>query len=184
MRGYPRGTAWSIGPWLNRKKARFATAFREPWLSGDALDGRVTYQFLQPFPPTTGPTYLGRVSMLFDERAISQSEHTALFFEQATDVLFVGSPSAGANGDVTALPLPGGLLLRFTGHDVRHLDGRQLQRVGIRPDIPVRPTAAGLRAGRDEVLERALRELRARTTVKARARAPAVDESHRPGKGP
>ena len=158
MRGYPRGTAWSIAPWLDRKRLQTAASFREPWVVGDA-DGRVTYQFDQPLPPSDRPRYQGKVAMLIDERAISQSEHTALFFERATDVLFVGSQTAGANGDVTTLALPGGLQLLFTGHDVRHADGRPLQRVGILPDVPVRPTAAGLRAGRDEVLERALRAL-------------------------
>jgi hypothetical protein len=54
--------------------------------------------------------------------------------------------------------LPGGVRVMFTGHDVRHADGRQLQRVGILPHVEVRPTLAGLRAGRDEVLERALKE--------------------------
>jgi C-terminal processing protease CtpA/Prc len=52
--------------------------------------------------------------------------------------------------------LPGGLYVSFTGHDVRHADGRQLQRIGLQPQVSVRPTAAGIRAGRDEVLERAL----------------------------
>jgi hypothetical protein len=51
------------------------------------------------------------------------------------------------------------LVVTFTGHDVRHAEGRQLQRVGLQPQVLVRPTAAGLRAGRDEVLERALKEL-------------------------
>ncbi len=67
-----------------------------------------------------------------------------------------GSQTAGANGDVTNLSLPGGLFVSFRGHDVRHADGRQLQRVGLRPDVEVRPTLEGIRAGRDEVLERAL----------------------------
>jgi C-terminal processing protease CtpA/Prc len=61
---------------------------------------------------------------------------------------------------VTNLSLPGGLYVSFSGHDVRHADGRQLQRTGLVPDIEVRPTLAGLRAGRDEVLERALSFLR------------------------
>jgi len=52
--------------------------------------------------------------------------------------------------------LPGGLVSWFTGHDVRHADGRQLQRVGLKPHVFVRPTIAGVRAGRDEVLEKAL----------------------------
>jgi len=57
---------------------------------------------------------------------------------------------------VTNMSLPGGLWLRFTGIDFRHSDGRQLQRRGIQPDIFIRPTARGLRTGRDEVLDRAL----------------------------
>ncbi|MGI8550126.1 MAG: S41 family peptidase [Dehalococcoidia bacterium] len=72
----------------------------------------------------------------------------------------VGSATNGANGDVTRVALPGGIGVRFSGHDVRHADGRQLQRVGIQPDIEVYPTIAGLRAGRDEVLEAALALLR------------------------
>jgi C-terminal processing protease CtpA/Prc len=57
---------------------------------------------------------------------------------------------------VTFFTLPGNIRVRFSGHEVRHADGRQLQRVGIQPDVPVAPTLAGIRAGRDEVLERAL----------------------------
>jgi C-terminal processing protease CtpA/Prc len=43
---------------------------------------------------------------------------------------------------------------------VRFADGRQLQRVGVHPHIMVRPTIAGIRAGRDEVLEAAIEHLR------------------------
>jgi C-terminal processing protease CtpA/Prc len=49
--------------------------------------------------------------------------------------------------------------MMFGGHDVRHADGRQLQRVGLVPDIEVEPTRKGVAAGRDEVLERAVRYL-------------------------
>ena len=52
--------------------------------------------------------------------------------------------------------LPGNYAVIFTGHDVRHADGRQLQRVGIVPDIEVEPTLKGIRDGRDEVLDRAI----------------------------
>jgi hypothetical protein len=40
--------------------------------------------------------------------------------------------------------------------DSRWPDGKQLQRVGITPDIEAHPTVAGIRAGRDEILERAV----------------------------
>ncbi len=51
--------------------------------------------------------------------------------------------------------LPGDLG-RFTGQEVRHVDGKQLQKVGILPQIKIRPTVAGIRAGKDELLDRAL----------------------------
>ena len=73
--------------------------------------------------------------MLIDERAISQAEHTGLFFKAANNTTFVGSSTIGANGDVTTFLLPGGLRVSFTGHDVRWPDGRQLQRIGLVPDV-------------------------------------------------
>jgi C-terminal processing protease CtpA/Prc len=76
--------------------------------------------------------------------------------EAATEVTFIGTPTNGANGDVTATVLPGGINVSFSGHDVRHGDGRQLQRLGIQPHIRVEPTIAGVRSGRDEVLEKAI----------------------------
>jgi hypothetical protein len=60
---------------------------------------------------------------------------------------------AGARAEV-------GLWFTFTGHDVRHADGRQLQRVGLTPQILAEPTIAGIRAGKDEVLDRAVQWLR------------------------
>jgi C-terminal processing protease CtpA/Prc len=38
-------------------------------------------------------------------------------------------------------------------------DKRPTQRIGIIPDIEVKPTIAGIREGRDEVLEEALRQI-------------------------
>ena len=110
----------------------------------------------QQVPPASGPIYGGKIVVLVNEFAISQSEHTCLFLEAATDATFVGSPTNGTNGDVTNTVLPGGIVVRFSGHDVRHADGRQLQRIGIVPNVLVRPTPAGIQAGRDEVLEAGL----------------------------
>ncbi len=97
--------------------------------------------------------------MLIDERTISQAEHTGLFFAAANGTKFIGSPTQGANGDVTNLSLPGGIYVYFSGEGVWHADGRQLQRVGLRPDVELHPTLVGIRAGKDEVLEKALQYL-------------------------
>ena len=157
LRGYPNGTAWPLAARLNVRGAKVGAIFRRREVSGlEAEESEGGYFFAQPLPEPRSWTYRGKVVMLLDERAISQSEHTALFLEQAAGVTFIGSPTAGANGDVTNFSLPGGAWVSFTGHDVRHADGRQLQRVGIVPDVPVAPTLRGLREGRDEVLDRAL----------------------------
>lgn len=160
MRGYPNGTAWAIAPRVNTRGATHGAQFLQPLVTGDdgGTDRRI--RFLQPLPPSEEPLYRGEVVALIDDRAISQAEHTCLFLDAAAGATFVGSPTHGANGDVTMLRLPGGLRMSFTGQEVRHVDGRQLQRIGIQPDVPVRPTLAGIRAGRDEVLARALEWLR------------------------
>ena len=98
--------------------------------------------------------------MLIDESTISQAEHTGLFFESANGTKFIGSPTQGANGDVTNMVIPGGITLNFTGQAVRHADGRQLQRKGLTPDVPVEPTIKGIRAGKDEVLDAAVAYLK------------------------
>jgi len=159
-RGYPQGTAWAIAPRLTDRSGVVAAQFRRPLVMSPDTTQSSTFRFTQTLPTTDKWRYYGKTVMLMDERTISQAEHTGLFFEAANHTTFIGSPTEGANGDVTTVVLPGGIAVGFTGHDVRHADGRQLQRVGLVPDIVVRPTIAGIRAGRDEVLDRALQFLR------------------------
>jgi C-terminal processing protease CtpA/Prc len=162
LRGYPQGTAWRIAPRLNVRGAKYGAAFQRVLLSGGSTinEDEARFAFLQPVPTSDKWKYKGKIVTLIDDRAMSQSEHTGLFLEAACGTTFIGSPTAGANGDITFLCLPGGITVRFTGHDVRHADGRQLQRIGLLPHIEVRPTLAGIRAGKDEVLARALQYLR------------------------
>ncbi|HVG39828.1 MAG TPA: S41 family peptidase, partial [Pyrinomonadaceae bacterium] len=165
MRGYPNGTAWAIAPRLSEKTMPVAALFSRPLLEATGLSdtelaGSVNYSFTQKLPERKGDAYKGKVVMLINEDAISQAEHTCMFFEAATDVTFIGTPTTGANGDVTFMVLPGNLPVTFTGHNVRHADGRQLQRIGIQPTVRVAPTIRGVAAGHDEVLDGAVKYLR------------------------
>lgn len=160
-RGYPQGTAWQIAPRLTDKSDVVAALFkrRDP-MSPDLPNGELASSqemgtFLQRLPPAKGSRYRGKTVMLIDERTISQAEHTGLFFEAANGTKFIGTPTQGANGDVTNFSLPGGINVYFSGQGVWHADGRQLQRVGLQPDLEARPTLSGIRAGKDEVLEKA-----------------------------
>lgn len=55
--------------------------------------------------------------------------------------------------------VPIGFVVAFTGHDVRHAAGRQLQHIGLIPHLVAEPTILGISEGRDEVLETAVAQL-------------------------
>jgi C-terminal processing protease CtpA/Prc len=161
-RGYPKGTAWAIAPRLAAENGVKAALFHLPVVmmpdgaSGEIASQSITYSFVQSIPLTEKWRYRGRTVMLIDERNQSQAEHTGLFFEAANNTKFVGSHTSGANGNVTNFVVPGGVNILFTGMSVSHVDGRQLQRIGLVPDVEVKPTIKGIQEGRDEVLEAAV----------------------------
>ena len=97
--------------------------------------------------------------ILVDERSLSQSEYTAMAFRAAPNAIVVGNQTAGADGNVSNIVLPGGYAAGFSGIGVFYPDKTPTQRVGIVPDVEVRPSIAGIREGRDEVLEEALRQI-------------------------
>jgi hypothetical protein len=102
------------------------------------------------------PRYQGKVVVLVDEVSVSQSEYTTMAFRSAPNVTVVGSTTAGADGNISPVPLPGGLRGMISGIGVFYPDRSPTQRIGILPDLVVEPTLAGVREGRDEVLEAAV----------------------------
>jgi C-terminal processing protease CtpA/Prc len=110
------------------------------------------------------PHYSGKVVVLVDETSQSQAEYTAMAFRSSPRAMVVGSTTAGADGNVSQIPLPGGLSTMISGIGVFYPNKKPTQRVGILPDVEVRPTIAGIRAGRDEVLEEGLRQILGRDT--------------------
>ncbi|HEY2470826.1 MAG TPA: S41 family peptidase [Terracidiphilus sp.] len=103
--------------------------------------------------------YSGKVVILVDETSLSQAEYTTMAFRCAPNAIVVGSTTAGADGNVSAIPLPGGLSTMVSGIGVFYPNHAPTQRIGIVPDIEAKPTLAGIKAGRDEVLETAIRQI-------------------------
>lgn len=118
---------------------------QEQWLFEDF--GEVAARCTEP--------YKGRVILLVDEMTQSNPEFQAMAFQSCPQTLTIGSPTSGANGSIVWIPLPG-QMTSFSGIGALYPDGTQPQTVGVRLDVEVLPTAEGLQAGRDEVLERAL----------------------------
>ncbi len=113
------------------------------------------------------PHYNGKIVILIDEITQSSAEYHSMAFRAAPGAIVVGSTTAGADGNVSQIPLPGGFRTMISGIGVFYPDKKPTQRVGIIPDIEIKPTIAGIRAGRDEVLEEALRQILGQNTPQA-----------------
>jgi C-terminal processing protease CtpA/Prc len=106
--------------------------------------------------------YKGKVVILINETTQSQAEYTTMALRTAPRATVIGSTTAGADGNVSQFFLPGGISTMISGIGVYYPDGKETQRVGIVPDIVVKPTIKGIRAGRDEPLEKAIEIINAK----------------------
>ncbi|MGK5046926.1 S41 family peptidase [Janthinobacterium sp. GB4P2] len=156
IRNYPREfVVFALGAYLVDRPTEFAR-----FTKGDLGNpGAFRWSGAVALRPQA-PPYAGKVMLLVDEVSQSQAEYTAMALRVAPRAKVVGSTTAGADGNISPFSLPGGLSTLISGIGVFYPDRRPTQRVGIIPDIEVRPTIAGIRAGRDEVLEAAIAEIR------------------------
>jgi len=99
--------------------------------------------------------YKGKVIVLVNELTQSNAEFTTMALQTSPNATVIGSTTAGADGDIARITLPGNLLTMISGLGVYYPDGRETQRIGIIPDIVVKPTIQGIRENRDELLEKA-----------------------------
>jgi len=108
--------------------------------------------------PKLRSTYKGKVIVLINEEALSAMESLLMAIEiRRSDVVFIGSPTQGCNGEMNLMELPGERKVWFTGGgDWRYPDGSQFQRIGIQPDIHVEPTIESIINNEDIILNRAI----------------------------
>ncbi len=114
------------------------------------------------FGEAGGNAYTGTVVVLVNAQTQSQAEYTTMAFQAVPNTIVVGSQTAGADGDIVRLPLPRNLGTSFSSLGVYYPDGTNTQRVGVRIDYPIEPTLEGVRAGRDELLEKAIEIIKSR----------------------
>lgn len=101
--------------------------------------------------------YKGKTVVLVNEKTISAAEFATMLFQAIDHVTVIGSTTAGADGDISRVYLPGGLITNFSGVGIYYPNGKETQRIGIIPDIKIEPTIKGIKSGRDEILEKAIK---------------------------
>jgi C-terminal processing protease CtpA/Prc len=103
--------------------------------------------------------YKGNVVILVNENTQSQAETTVMMLKQHPKAKVIGGYTSGANGDVIIFNIAD-LETSFTGLGAYYPNGTETQRIGIIPDIIIKPTVKGIQEGKDEVLERALQYIK------------------------
>lgn len=155
IRNYPREVVvFALGQHLVDTPTPFVRATKPDLSNPGAFKWKDSLELI-PKPPH----YAGKVVILVNEITLSRAEYTAMAFRAAPGSLVIGSTTAGADGTVSRIALPGGEWTGISGTGIFYPDKRPTQRIGIVPDIWVTPTREGIRARRDELVERALREI-------------------------
>lgn len=173
-RGYGTLAALKLPKLLSKKKKDVASAYLslkkhpgvfekqkdETYYISNSIDliGKFLFGYKKKVFPTFNTPYQGNVVVLIDDHAISFGETVIMILKvYAPNAVCIGRPTAGANGNVSTLTLPLGGALDYTAVDFKFADGTRVQRRGIVPEIVVPRTIEAEIAGKDEILNAALK---------------------------
>ncbi|WP_164975466.1 S41 family peptidase [Flavobacterium piscinae] len=157
LRNYPsdHNAMYILGSYLVYKKSKFVKFTKGSLKHPGMFSFYTTYSV----PNKKDKNYQGKVVILVNEITQSRAEFHAMAYQQSPNAIIMGSTTAGSDGNVSIISLPGGISTMISGIGVYYPDGRETQRIGIVPDIVVKPTIEGVKNGYDEVLERAIEYL-------------------------
>ena len=100
--------------------------------------------------------YKGKVVILINEISQSSAEFHTMAYRVNPNSTVIGSTTAGADGNVSQFYLPGGISTMISGIGVYYPDGKETQRIGIVPNIEIKPTIQGITKGQDELINKAI----------------------------
>jgi C-terminal processing protease CtpA/Prc len=151
IRNYPPDVYNLLAPYFVHRTISFSK------LTKGNPDNPGEFVFLPDFKiPVSEEYYKGKLAVIVNEETISNAEYSTMAFRTGGQTMVIGSQTGGVNGNISEITLPGGLSTCISGNGVFYPDGKETQRVGIVPDIEIKPTIQGIREGRDELLEQAI----------------------------
>jgi C-terminal processing protease CtpA/Prc len=101
--------------------------------------------------------YKGKLVIIVNAITQSSAEYQTMALCTTPGAKVIGSTTAGADGNVSEIILPGGIRTMFSGIGIIYPDGTESQRKGVKIDKVVKPTIKGIQEGRDELLEEAIK---------------------------
>ncbi len=104
-----------------------------------------------------GASYPGKVVILVNGKTQTIGEwHTMSLQHLFPGSMTLGEQTAGADGDVKRIVLPGKYVVALSGNGIYYPNNAVTQRLGVRLDQEVHPTLKGILSKRDELLDKAL----------------------------
>lgn len=154
LRGYPRVSSDIIGHLIDEPVtcARWHVP-QAKYPDRDRLDFDFSNWSIEP----RQPRLKAKVAVMINGSAISYAETCLGIIEHYQLAEIVGQPTAGTNGNVNEVMLPGNYKIWWTGMKVLKHDGSRHHGIGILPTVPVERTIQGVTEVRDEFLERAIK---------------------------
>ena len=161
MRKYPNGGLfyYFIPMALGKTSFEFAKYYKANIANPGTFvrqDGDELY-LSKDLKPDDNP-YQGKIIILTNENTQSRGEWYSMMLRQLNkNTTVIGSQTAGTDGDLKELNLPGGYRFIFTGNAIFYPDGKETQRIGIVPDIKFKPSVSEALDPNDAHLKRAIR---------------------------
>lgn len=154
IRNYPQENLARLLPYLHEEPISFyratSTSLQQP--------GEFSFEPEIVYETKSGYQFKGKIIILLNSESQSRSEFSALALRSHPNSIIIGNQTAGTDGDVSTVILPGNILTVITGSGIYHLDKSETQRVGIIPDIEIHPSLEDIKNNKDVILEAAIKE--------------------------
>ncbi|PSR52768.1 peptidase S41 [Adhaeribacter arboris] len=149
--GYDKNSAYIAG--------RFATA-KKLFMTSRKRNGPKYTDFTAPVKwyvqPQGKNQYTNSLVVLTNRWTASSGEVLLWALKASKPLVQVGDTTLGAYSDQARRELPNGWYYTISINDIRAIDGKSYEGMGIAPDILVENTKAEVLAGKDAALEKAL----------------------------
>ncbi|MFF5383716.1 S41 family peptidase [Pedobacter suwonensis] len=146
---------YTYGAWVKADVSPFARASK----IDINLPGKIVYSNYFSNGDFSSKNYMGKLFFLVNSETQSQAEFTVMALRSAKNAYVVGSQTAGADGDISKISLPGRIDTYISGTGIYYPNLIGTQQKGIKIDYEVSPTINGIIKGNDEVLDFAIKKI-------------------------
>lgn len=152
-RSYPQFSMYSLLPYLPHDTITPSFA---GWRPTNGLPGSFDYFRVEPLTQLKDSLYKGDVIILVNVESLSRCEFYAMALQLCNKSITIGSTTAGADGDVSTVTLPGNIKTWFSGIAIEYANGEKTQQNGVKIDIPITMSPSDYRIYKDPYLQKVI----------------------------